>query len=281
MKKLVINADDFGLCDSVNNGIIECITNGIVSDLSFIINPPFFNNSIELLKKNNITNIGVHLNFTLGKPASLEKSSLTDSKDDFNNTNTHFANYLMSKLNSEEIYKEGKIQIEALLTNGFTITHFDTHQNIHILPPFFKAINQLRKVYFPNAFLRIPYEKLGLPNNYKYSNWKRMFILNFFSGSLITKNEKVKSIQTIGGDFFNNGNPQKVFQNVLKKINSNKQESYELAVHPGLISDDISDFDSYIEGRKTEFNFLSKLSSFPEGYRNIKIASFNELISNG
>jgi len=278
MKKLVINADDFGLCDSVNAGIIECITNGIVSDLSFIINPPFLNNSIELLRKHSIKNIGVHLNFTMGKPLSSEFSTLTDFKGNFNNTNMHFLNHLKSKINSDEIYEEGKTQIETLITNGFTITHFDTHQNIHTLPPFFKAINQLRKVYFPDAYLRIPYEHAWLPINYKFSNWKRVFILNSLSGFLTTKIERRKCIQTIGGDFFNNENPDKVFRNVLKKINSSKQDSFEMAVHPGLISNEISDFDPYIEGRKIEFDFLSKSNSFPESYGNIKIINFNELV---
>lgn len=278
MKKLVINADDFGLCDSINTGIIECITNGIVSDLSFIINPPFLNNSIELLRKHRIKNIGIHLNYTMGKPLSSGYSTLTDFKGNFNNTNIHFLNYLKLRINSDEIYEEGKTQIEILLNNGFNITHFDTHQNIHILPPFFKAVNRLRKVYFPDAYLRIPYEHAWLPINYKYSNWKRMFILNSLSGLLIPEKEKGKCIQTIGGDFFNNENPHKVFRNVLKKINSYQQDSFEMAVHPGFLSNEISHFDTYIEGRKAEFDFLSKSSSFAENAGNIKIINFNELV---
>ncbi|NJK98737.1 MAG: ChbG/HpnK family deacetylase [Bacteroidales bacterium] len=39
MLRLIINADDFGLCDSVNKGILDCYKTGLVSDFSFIINP--------------------------------------------------------------------------------------------------------------------------------------------------------------------------------------------------------------------------------------------------
>ena len=134
MKSIIINADDFGLCDSVNNGIVFCMENGIVSDLSFIVNHPYLNNSIELLKKKKILNIGVHLNYSLGKPNKSKKSCLTNSKGFFNNVNTHFINYSMGRINVEEIYEESKSQVEILLSNGFNITHFDSHQNVHILP---------------------------------------------------------------------------------------------------------------------------------------------------
>ncbi len=277
MKKLIINADDFGLCNSVNNGIIECMKSGIVSDMSFIINPPFLQNSIELLKSNRIINIGIHLNFTMGKPISSEVSSLVDIKGDFNTTSKHFSNYLFSKLNPAEIYKEGKTQIEILLSNGFNITHFDTHQNIHILLPFFKVINKLRDAYSPNAFIRFPNEQIGLPIAYKFSNWKRMFILNSFTGMLLAKKDEGKTVQTIGGDFFNNEQPKKVFQKVLDGIESSVHESFELAVHPGFVSDEISGFDSYIGGREIEFQFLSQSNSLIEKH-NIKLTNFNELI---
>ena len=277
MKRLIINADDFGLCNSVNNGIIECMKYGIVSDLSFIINPPFLQNSIELLKSNRIINIGIHLNFTMGKPLNSGVTSLSDFKGDFNTTSKHFSNYLFSKLDPAEIYKEGKTQIEILLSNGFNITHFDTHQNIHILLPFFKVISKLRDAYCPNAFIRFPNEQIGLPIGYKFSNWKRMFLLNTFTGRLLTKKEDEKTIQTIGGDFYNNEHPKKVFQKVLDGIGSSVHESFELAVHPGFISDDIAGFDSYISGREIEFQFLSQSNSLIEKH-NIKLINFNELI---
>lgn len=277
MKQLVINADDYGLCNSVNNGIIECINNGIVSDLSFIINPPFLQNSIEILKTNEIVNIGVHLNFTMGKPLNSGNSTITDSKGNFQKTSTHFVNYLFSKINPTEIYEEGKTQIEILLSNGFNITHFDTHQNIHVLPPFFDAITELRKKYSPQAYIRFPNERIGLPFRYKISNWKRMFILNSLTGVLLAKKEKGKTIQTIGGDFFNNAHPHNVFQKVLHRIENRAYTTFELAVHPGFISDEISGYDTYIHGREIEFKFLSQSKSLFEN-SNIKLTNFNELI---
>lgn len=279
MKKIVINADDFGLCDSVNNGIIYCMEKGIVSDLSFIINQPNLNNSIELLKRKKITNIGVHLNFTMGKPNRSLHSSLTNSNGFFFDTQGHFFNYVKGKLNVDEIYEEGKAQIEILISNGFNISHFDSHQNIHILPPFFKAINKLRNEFSPNAYLRIPYEALEAPLNYKLSNLKRIFILNFFSGILKIRHGNKNTIRTIGGDFYNNNQPQNVFRKVIKKIFRSKSLEYELAVHPGFLSDDIFSFDSYVIGREIELNYLSRSNECLEEY-NIKIVSFSDLMLN-
>ena len=116
MKKLVINADDFGLCDSINSGIIHCLENGIVSDLSFLVNLPYLKDSIELLQKKNIRNIGIHLNFTMGKPIKSEYNSLTDSNGDFYSTSKHFNNYLLSKLNiNETIEKQSSMKCKKML----------------------------------------------------------------------------------------------------------------------------------------------------------------------
>ena len=252
---------------------------GIVSDLSFIVNQPNLNSSIELLKQKKIFNIGVHLNFTMGKPNQSLHSSLTNSNGFFCNFQKHFINYLKGKLNVDEIYEEGKAQIEILVSNGFNITHFDSHQNIHILPPFFKAINKLRLEFNPNAFIRIPYEYLKLPLNYKLSNLKRIIILNFFSGIIKKRHGSKNTIQTIGGDFYNNKYPQTVFRKVLKNIYRSKNIEFEIAVHPGFLSNDIFSFDSYILGRETELNYLSKSNDSFEEY-NIKIVNFFDLMLN-
>jgi len=277
MKKIVINADDFGLCDSVNKGILYSMENGIVSDLSFIINQPYLNNSVELLKKKGIFDIGVHLNFTMGRPNLSKISSLTNSKGFFNNTQTHFANYLKGKLNSDDIYEEGKTQIEILISNGFNITHFDTHQNIHILPPFFEAINKLRFVFNPDGFIRIPFEHFQMPLNYKLSNLKRIFILNLFSAFIKGRFGSKNSIQTIGGDIYNNDHPEFVFKRILKNIYASKRSEFEIAVHPGYYSNDILEYDPYAHGRETELQFIANSTELLKN-QNIKLVNFSNLI---
>ena len=62
--KLILNADDFGLSPSVNKGIVEAFQQGIISSATMMMNTPYTDEAIELAKKHNLKNIGIHLNLT-------------------------------------------------------------------------------------------------------------------------------------------------------------------------------------------------------------------------
>ena len=69
MKKLIINADDFGLNTSVNHAIIESFEKGLINSTTLMANMPGFEEAIELAHKNNIIDkIGIHLCLTEGEP---------------------------------------------------------------------------------------------------------------------------------------------------------------------------------------------------------------------
>ncbi len=50
-KKLVVVADDFGFCASVNLGILKSYTQGIVTEISLMVNSNSSKEAIELIKK--------------------------------------------------------------------------------------------------------------------------------------------------------------------------------------------------------------------------------------
>ena len=58
--KLILNADDFGLSQSVNKGIVECLQNGLVTSTTMMMNTPYTDEAIKLAKEHNIKNIGIH-----------------------------------------------------------------------------------------------------------------------------------------------------------------------------------------------------------------------------
>ncbi len=258
MKTLVINADDFGLCDSVNSGILECYRNGLVSDFSFIINPDFYIQSIERLKKEKIVEFGIHFNVTLGKSISGLPSCLTDNEGKYYSTKQHFFNYLFGKINVEEVYKELESQLNIFISNGFIITHFDTHQNVHLIPPIFDAITKLKNKYNPKVIIRLPSETIFFPHKYKLTNVLRIFIFNILTAFLKRKFKLKSLVQAIGGDFFNNKNNEKVVPQVIKNILKSKSNVFEMAVHPGYYSDKILDYDTYAIQREWELKYLSK-----------------------
>lgn len=59
--KLVVVADDYGLCESVNQGVVDACKNGIVTELSLMLGSPATDHALALAKDNNIQNIGIHM----------------------------------------------------------------------------------------------------------------------------------------------------------------------------------------------------------------------------
>ena len=80
--KLIINADDFGLSKSISDGIIEGILGGYITSTSIMANMKYAEYAVKEALKHNINCIGLHINFTVGKPI-IENSNLTDNNGNF------------------------------------------------------------------------------------------------------------------------------------------------------------------------------------------------------
>ena len=135
-KKLIVNADDFGLSNGVNDGIIQAFENGIVTSASLMVG---YTNTIDAAtyaKKNSTLGVGLHIDlgewlFTNGNWETLyEVVSLDD----------------LSAV---------KCEIEKQLKNFYQImgkkpTHIDSHQHVHQREP-------IRTILIENA------RKLNIP----------------------------------------------------------------------------------------------------------------------
>ena len=67
-KRIVINADDFGLCEGVNKGIVEAHSKGVLTSATIMVNMPAAEQAVDLAKNLPNLGVGVHLNLTNGKP---------------------------------------------------------------------------------------------------------------------------------------------------------------------------------------------------------------------
>lgn len=133
MKKLIINADDFGLNTSVNNAIIELFEKGWINSTTLMANMPAFDEAINLAYENNIINkIGIHLTLTEGGPITNEISKRNlYNKDNSDITKFKRKLFFLSKQEKEVIYKELEAQIIKVKNAGIKITHIDTHLHTH------------------------------------------------------------------------------------------------------------------------------------------------------
>src|SRR3989441_11370082 len=79
-RRLVVNADDFGLSAGVNRGILEAHAAGVVSSVSVLVNTPGGTDGARLLRGIGPgLGGGLHLNLTTGRPVSWG-GSLCDAR---------------------------------------------------------------------------------------------------------------------------------------------------------------------------------------------------------
>ena len=81
--KVIINADDFGMSESVNEAITEGFNNGIITSTSIMPNMPAFDDAVQKLSCVQGIGLAVHLNIVEGK-ALIPNSSLCDGDGNFN-----------------------------------------------------------------------------------------------------------------------------------------------------------------------------------------------------
>lgn len=69
-RRLIVNADDFGLSPAVNAGILAAHTGGILTSATLLANAPAFDKAVAIAKRTPSLGVGVHLNLVRGKPLS-------------------------------------------------------------------------------------------------------------------------------------------------------------------------------------------------------------------
>lgn len=154
MKKLIVNADDFGLTAGVNRAIIEGHTRGAITSATLMANMPAFDEAVRLAKEHPSLGVGLHINITQGRPVADARSvgSLIDDRGEFWGTSTAILKRMLGgRLKIEEVVVELRAQIEKALNAGLRLTHVDSHKHTHALPQVCEAIISTIKDYGINA----------------------------------------------------------------------------------------------------------------------------------
>ncbi len=140
MKRLIVNADDFGWSEGVNRGIVEAYRNGIVTSTTVLANGAAFDGAVQLARQERRLGVGVHLNLSDGAPLlpRWEVPSLVNEQGHFSGGPMKLvARMLAGKLRSAEVEAEWDAQIRKVEKAGIQPTHLDGHKHVHMLPALF------------------------------------------------------------------------------------------------------------------------------------------------
>ena len=193
MRRLIVNADDFGLTAGVNRGIVEAQERGIVTSATLMANSQAFAEAARLaraLAANNARfSVGCHVVLLDGEPllpadrvASLLQPGTQNGSRQFRvKLNNFVIASFRNQLNPAEIEAEASAQFGRLQSAGVRPSHFDTHKHAHMFPavlrPLLRAARECGVPAVRNPFGRVWPLPMGELLR-KRKLWRRLAELN-------------------------------------------------------------------------------------------------------
>lgn len=134
MKRLIVNADDFGFTGDVNAGIVEAHRRGILTATTLMANGAAFEDAVRLARENPSLDVGCHLVLVQGESVAEPGRPLPATLGEL---------VRALALRRLRAYDELAAQVRRILAAGIRPTHLDTHKHTHVLPPVLAALARL------------------------------------------------------------------------------------------------------------------------------------------
>lgn len=277
MRRLILNADDFGINEQRSHGIVMCREQGILTSASIIPNYPGSAKAARLAKERDVSS-GLHLNLTTGSPMSRNSDieSLITIDGYFLGRDTLERVLMEKQVDPVHIERELRTQVEWFLSSCGQPTHVDSHHHIHVHPTIAPiVITVLDRYAIP--FVRIPSEP-PLPFGYEISQTQSAFIKKLSERA--DNARKLYAANGIGStDHFRGlafaGNASKRnFRHIIGRL---PEGTTELMMHPGSPNPHGEPFDADPQ-RQTEMNVLLDTEVLKElAEREITLCSWGDL----
>jgi chitin disaccharide deacetylase len=165
MKRLIVNADDFGLTRGVNRAIVACHERGIVSSTTLMATGACFDEAVALAATLPQLSVGCHIVLVDGKPLLPPhevRSLLAPGTDHFyHSIGEVLGAVARGRFRAEEVECEAWAQFAHLQRSNVEVSHFDAHKHTHMFPSILKPL--LRAASAHGIFaVRNPFEAPGV-----------------------------------------------------------------------------------------------------------------------
>jgi hopanoid biosynthesis associated protein HpnK len=137
MRRLIVNADDFGRSFSINEAVVRAHREGILTTASLMMNEPHVEGAIALARQNPRLGVGLHLTLVCGRSALGARMipHLVNSQGEFSaNAPVAGLRYFLSSACRAELRAEIAAQFEKFQATGFVLDHVNGHLHLHLHP---------------------------------------------------------------------------------------------------------------------------------------------------
>ncbi len=251
-RRLIINADDFGLAPGVNAGIVEAHTAGTVSSTSMMVHCPGWHDALLARRNVPTLGIGLHFNVLLGAPITTARTLIDPRHGQFLPLGTLLQRALLRTVSSEDIEAECEAQLAALRAEGIAVTHIDSHRHTHALPVFRAAIARVAARH--DLPLRRPTESLvpfatDVPSVLHRAVVATAYRVTSPGAAATRSTDHFTGIALQGADDF--------ASRLLHTLATLRDGTTELMVHPGHVDAALTRVDGYTAAREQELGALT------------------------
>lgn len=240
MRRLIINADDFGLTPGVNRAIVEAHLHGVVTSATLMANATAFPEAVQLAQSVSRLSVGCHIVLLDGSPllTASQIPSLVDRRDGtrFREGLGGFAwRAIAGGLDPDQIEAEATGQIGKLQSFGIAVSHLDTHKHTHIFPrvlrPLLRAAKACGVRAMRNPFGPVPLTQFtARPSLWK--RWAQVRTLNSLAGKFhaAVKDEGMITPDGTLGIVATGALDERLFRYMVEHL---PEGTWEFVCHPG------------------------------------------------
>ena len=237
-RRIIVNADDLGLCASVNTAIFDVFRAGNLNSATLMVNMPGTRDAVDRLRDHAGLAVGLHFCITEGT-ALTGASTLTDTNGAFFDRATLTTRTLRKQVDAQDVRREFEAQVKKTEELGVKITHSDSHQHTMMLPVIMNAIAPVL------SERNLPVRLVDPPSATILSAWTRpkKFLKQMLNKRLsrhhrethvLRANDSLVSIH----DLASTGPYDALtYQRMIAKANDT--EVTEVMIHPYILGDDL------------------------------------------
>ena len=291
MRKLIVNADDFGLTAGVNRAIVEAHRGGVVSSATLMANGAAFDAAVTAARSVPNLSVGCHVVLVDGTPVSPPGSLDTllairsaEPGKFYSSLSAFAARAMLGGFDPDQLVAEVTAQIRKIQAAGIQVTHLDTHKHAHIFPEILAALLRAARICGVRAIRNtfVPVKAMSRQFKGKSGLWKRygqVRMLHTFSrqfgrqtkrAGLLTPDGVVGVVETGSVD-----------DSLLRQTLASLPEgTWELVCHPGYNDADLGAIHTrLLESREEERRLLTspELRKFLEEQK-IRVINYREFI---
>ena len=219
-RRLIVNADDFGFTRDVNEGILACHRDGILTATTLMATGTAVRHAVELAKSTPTLDVGCHLVLVQGPDLPQDIPSLVQA-------------LAWNRIDPLAHFRK---QLETILKAGIRPTHLDTHKHTHLIPQVLKAVLRVSEEYNikwvrkPADFAR----DASAPRALQLTSATMRFALSGFDRKLTAANARrtdhFTGFQLTG---------RMTAQSLAATLHALPEGSTELMCHPGFLGQEL------------------------------------------